>query len=229
MMKQRRPTIVTLVALLLASVWVASPMLSQTDPGANWDRVFENRTFLPVDDDEFVARCADRLLQERLLEKGSNALVLAMGDGRNALHLAKKGFAVTGLDISEVAIEKARKTAAEIGVEIATVKADMTRYDLGTDRWDLVTNIYFNPAIRSFDRIKRSVRPGGFLLVEGFGADHHGEGPPPWSRYKSNQLIEELEGWRIVEYQDGIFPTLWARGGKAPVVRVLARKPERAN
>ena len=227
--RQTRSTVGTLAAVLLAFAWVAGTTVSQTDPAANWDRVFAKRPILPVGGDEFVARCADRLLQEGLLEEGSKALVLAMGDGRNAVHLAQKEFAVTGVDISEVAIEKARKIAAEAGVEIATVQADLSRYDMGTNRWDLVTNIYFNPAIRIFDRIKRSVRPGGFLLVEGFGADHRGEGPPQWSRYRANELIDKLEGWRILEYQDGMFPTLWARGGKVPVVRVLARKPNRAD
>jgi SAM-dependent methyltransferase len=157
---------------------------------------------------------------------GSKALVLAMGDGRNAVELAVQGFDVTGLDISQVGIEKSERAAAASGVEIRIVKADMFRHDLGDGAWDLVTNIYFNPSIRILDRIKRAVRPGGLLLIEGFGAAYTGPGPPEWSRYKKNQLPDELQGWRILEYQDAVLASDWADGRAVPVVRLLAQKPE---
>lgn len=49
-----------------------------------------------------------------LLPKGK-ALVLAMGEGRNAVYLAKNGFEVEGCDISEFAIEKALRLAEKRG------------------------------------------------------------------------------------------------------------------
>jgi SAM-dependent methyltransferase len=165
------------------------------------------------------------MTRQGLTKAGSKALVLAMGDGRNAVQLAVRGFDVTGIDISAVGIEKAEQAAAAKGVEIRTVRADLFRHDLGDGVWDLVTNIYFNPSIRVLDRIKRAVRPGGFLVIEGFGADYTGPGPPEWSRYEANQLLQELSGWRILEYQDGVFASDWAAGRPVPVVRLLARKP----
>ena len=77
-----------------------------------------------------------------LLKKG-RALVLAMGEGRNAVYLAQNGFEVTGVDISEVAIEKCKKLAEERGVTLDTVVADLTDHDLGTEQYDLITNFYF--------------------------------------------------------------------------------------
>jgi len=97
---------------------------------------------------------------------------------------------------------------------------------MGRERWDLVTNIYFNPAIRVLDKLKAAVRPGGLLLIEGFGAEYAGPGPATWSRYGKNQLLEGLADWRILEYQDGNFPTIWAQDKPVPVVRVLAQKPD---
>jgi len=213
-------------AVLLTAA--ATPCGAQTapDPGQFWDRVFEQRSFRAVDPRHaFLAYCTDRALREGLLKAGDKVLVLAMGDGPNAIYLAERGLDVTGLDISDVALERAGKLAEERGVKLRTVKADLFKYDLGDGTWDLVTNIYFNPAIRTLDRIKKAVRPGGLLFIEGYGSDHRGSGPPPWSLYRPNQLLDELEGWRILEYQDGVYPSAWAERGSAPVVRVLARKP----
>jgi SAM-dependent methyltransferase len=201
---------------------------AQQDPVADWDRIFRRLKLPEVDESkEFVGYCATRLLREKLLEPGSKVLALAMGEGRNAVYLAGKGLDVTGVDFSSVAIERAEQAAAEKGVRIKTVKGDLRKHDLGRDQWDLVTNIYCNPAIGIFDRIKDAVRPGGFLLVEGYCSDHQGEGPPRCTRYQPNQLLEELSGWRILEYQDGIFPSVWQDGEAVPVIRVLARKPLR--
>ena len=210
-------------ALTLA-ILLVSPAVAQESAADFWDRVFRERAFRAVGDDDFIAYCTERLLRERKLQRGNQVLVLAMGDGRNAVHLAQQGLAVTGLDISEVALKKARAAAAERGLEITALSADLFEHDLGTERWDLVTNVYFNPAIRVFERIKRAVRPGGFLLVEGFGSEHR-SGPPEWSRYRPGELLEKLKGWRILEYQDGLFPSHWAGKGDFPVVRVLAQKP----
>ena len=218
--------------LLLVFVGCLTMVLAETesapDPQAHWDNLFRQLPYREVQASKsFPAYCAERLLDEGRLEPGAKVLMLAMGDGRNAVYFAQQGFEVTGLDISSVAIEKAVRAAAEEGVEIHTIRADLFESDFGSEHWDLVTNIQFNPAIKVIDRIKRAVRPGGFLLVEGYGSDLEGSGPPEWSRYRPNQLLDELPGWRILEYQDGVFPNFWAGDKRVPVVRVLARKPDR--
>ena len=206
------------------------PLAAQTapeDPAAGWDEVYRNPDSGYVrEPGSFLVRCVERLASEGLSTPGAKALVLAMGDGRNAVELAERGYDVTGLDISQVGIDKAEAAAAAAGVEIRAVRADMFKKDLGDGTWDLVTNIYFNPAVKILDRIKRAVRPGGFLIIEGFGSDYEGPGPPEWSRYKPNQLLEELKGWRILEYQDGTYPGDWAGGTPVPITRVLAQKPK---
>jgi SAM-dependent methyltransferase len=226
----RWPTAILILTLLaclpLQAQQLPKPQKPQTSPDVFWDRVFAQRPYRPMDPSRaFLAYCTGRALREGLLQPGSKTLVLAMGDGPNAIYLAQQGLEVTGLDISAVAIERAQKAASEAGVKLQTVKADLFSHDLGDGEWDLVTNIYYNPAIRVFEGIKNSVRPGGLLFVEGYGADHKGGGPPAWSRYKPNQLLVELAGWRILEYQDGTYTSPWADDRAVPVVRVLARKP----
>lgn len=193
---------------------------------AGWDEVFRRVEIPEVSpENSFAAYCADRLMREQGLRPGSTAMVLAMGDGRNALYLAELGLKVTGVDISSVGLEKARKAAGERGLEIEAIQADLFRYDLGEGNWDLVTNVFFNPSIQIFDRVLAAVRPGGFLLVEGYGSAYTGNGPPVETRYRPNQLLAQLSNWRILEYQDGMFPTDWAHGRSVPVVRILAQKP----
>jgi 2-polyprenyl-3-methyl-5-hydroxy-6-metoxy-1,4-benzoquinol methylase len=59
-----------------------------------------------------------------LLPKGA-ALELAMGEGRNGVFLATKGFQVTGVDISEAGLKKAHALAAEKKVTLTTVVTEL--------------------------------------------------------------------------------------------------------
>jgi len=88
----------------------------QRELADTWDRVFRNKPYRPVQpSDSFVAYCVQRSLRQSSLAAGSEVLVLAMGDGANAIHLAQQGLDVTGMDISPVAIEAAAKAAAAAG------------------------------------------------------------------------------------------------------------------
>ena len=173
------------VRTLVRRPYLACALLMLTLPGTlpggsqstakQWDRVFRRVESTQIHGEAtFPVYCVQRLLREKRLEKGASALVIACGDGRNAVPIAKEGLAVTGLDISTVALEKTRAAAEKHGVQLETIQADMYEHDLGDGRWDLVTNIYYNSAIRILDRFEAAVRPGGFLLVEGFGSDHDG-------------------------------------------------------
>ena len=222
---------IRVLSLLLAAASLAASTSAQNgreqvDPAAaTWDEVFRRIDAPEISSEtSFTAYCVERLLREQRLQPGDSAMVLAMGDGRNALHLADLGLRVTGIDISAVGLEKARSAAAARGLEIEAIEADLFEYDLGRESWDLITNIYFNPAIFALDRIKAAVRPGGFLLIEGYGSEYTGTGPAMETRYRPNQLLWELVDWRILEYQDGIFPSDWSDQPTAPVVRILAQK-----
>jgi SAM-dependent methyltransferase len=166
----------------------------------------------------FLVRCL-----ERMPGKGT-AIDIAMGQGRNAVALAMHGFETTGIDISDVAIGQAKKLAADAGVKLATVNADVFAYDYGKDRWDLVSIIYFNPARPILEKFKQAVRPGGYIVIEGFGRRKKG-GPPDESKFDTNELIERFKDWQILEYQDGDFDADWGGEPKAHVIRLLARKP----
>jgi SAM-dependent methyltransferase len=197
----------------------------QASEGERWDRVFSRaRPDYRTAPNQFLGFALERMQREQLLP-GKAALDLAMGDGRNALLLAEKGLDVTGIDISKVALEKARTAAAGKGLKLDALEQDLFTYDYGKEKWDLITVIYFNPAVRIFDKLKQAVKPGGLIVIEGQGSEHTGEGPPPATRFRPNQLLAAFSDWRILDYEDGRFECDWAPGPPTHVVRLLARKP----
>ena len=96
------------------------------------------------------------------------ALDAACGEGRNAVWLAERGWRVTGVDFSPVALAKARRMAAHRGVSVDWVEADLLEWEPPRP-FDLVVVLYLHlPAPlrrRVLRRMARDVAPGGTLLV----------------------------------------------------------------
>jgi SAM-dependent methyltransferase len=131
----------------------------------NWNEVFRNGLGF--------TRQPNRLLVE--VTKGRKpgaALDVAMGQGRNALHLAAQGWKVTGVDISDEGIRLAREEAQTRKLALATVNTNIDEYDFGKNRWDLVTMIYAGSNLDWIEKIKPSLRPGGLFVVEYFASDN---------------------------------------------------------
>jgi len=226
----RRALVGAGLGVALASFTAAAHALPQGQGGgeaAGWDRVFgREKPPYNTDANAFLAAALERMQREKLLSAGGKALDLAMGDGRNALLLAAQGLAVTGLDISTVALDKARATAKARGLALEALEQDLFTYEYGEERWDVLSLIYFNPAVKILDTLKASVTQGGLIAIEGQGSEHVGDGPPPATRYRPNQLLEAFADWRVLAYEDGRFACDWAPGEPTHVVRILARKPK---
>ena len=77
------------------------------------------------------------------LEPG-RALDLACGEGQNAIWLATRGWDVTGVDYSEVAIAKARSRAERESVTVQFVCADLVEYEPEASSFDLVLVLYLH-------------------------------------------------------------------------------------
>jgi SAM-dependent methyltransferase len=102
-----------------------------------------------------------------------HALDIGCGEGADALWLAERGWRVTAVDISAVALDRARRTAAAQPVEIADritwLQADLLEWDPPRSTYDLVNAQYFHlpQPLRSaaWPRLLDAVAPGGTLLV----------------------------------------------------------------
>ena len=97
------------------------------------------------------------------------ALDLACGEGRNAVWLAEQGWSATGVDFSDMGLDKGRRLAAERGVEVEWVCADATTWEPPAETFDLVAVFYLQlPADGRRQAIGiagRALGPGGTLLV----------------------------------------------------------------
>ena len=89
------------------------------------------------------------------------ALAIAAGNGRNAMLLARSGFKVEALGISDIGL---RNIAGRHPL-VQSVCVDLDRYDLACHRYSLILNIrYLNHHI--FSLISQALIPGGFLICE---------------------------------------------------------------
>ncbi|HER34109.1 MAG TPA: class I SAM-dependent methyltransferase [Halothiobacillaceae bacterium] len=111
--------------------------------------------------------------QADLLQPGMAALAVADGDGRNGVWLAQRGLDVHAVDFSPTALAKARALARGRGVTIRTELADLVHWKWPAEAYDAVVAIFVQFTMpdersRMFAGMKRALRRGGVLLLEGY-------------------------------------------------------------
>jgi SAM-dependent methyltransferase len=151
--------------------------------------------------------------------KPGRALDVEMGQGRNSLYLAQRGWDVTGFDFSPKALEFAERNAHAAGVTVHTVLAKDEDFPFGHEQWDLMAFLYPMEK-RSYARAREALKPGGLVVVEGFHQDVHG----PAGRYASNELLDRFAGFTILYYEDAVGLADWGMH-ELRVVKLIAQKP----
>ncbi len=73
---------------------------------------------------------ADFLIRELGIKPGQSVLDLGCGTGRHSIELARRGFRVTGLDISAGMLGEAKKRAAAANVEVSWIEANAADFSL---------------------------------------------------------------------------------------------------
>jgi SAM-dependent methyltransferase len=129
------------------------------------------------------------------------ALDVACGEGRNAVWLAGNGWKVTGVDFSEVALEKAAELARRRGVEVDWVCADVLEYEPRPRAFDLVAVLYLQlpreELAIALRHAARAVAPGGTLVVIGHDttnlSDGHGGPRDAAVLYTPADVVECLD------------------------------------
>lgn len=133
------------------------------------------------------------------------ALDLACGEGQNAIWLATLGWQVTGVDYSDVAIEKARARAEREGAPVDFVCADLVEYMPDPATFDLVLLLYLHipsgQRVGVHARASAAVAPGGTFLLLGHDLTNATDGVGgPSDRdllYTANVIASELAGLEI--------------------------------
>lgn len=169
------------------------------------------------------------------LPRAGRVLCLAEGEGRNAVFLAEQGHAVTAVDLSDVGLRKAEALAADRGVTVETVVADLAEHDLGVEAWDGIVAIWCHlpaPVRRTvLRRVVRALKPGGVLILEAYTprqlAFESGGPKDAAMLYEPADLRADLDGLafdRCDELERDIQEGKYHQGRSA-VVQVLARRP----
>jgi SAM-dependent methyltransferase len=148
---------------------------------------------------------------------------VAGGSGRHALWLARRGLAVTLLDVSDVARLRAEQAARREGLRLETVAWDVEAQGLPPGAWDVIVCTYFlhRPLFAAFPE---ALAPGGWLLVAHATRTNLTRFPRPGPRHLLEDgelpgLIGDLE---VVHAEEG-----WLEGGRHEA-RVVARRPAKA-
>ena len=198
---------------------------------SRWDERYAQSGFAyGREPNEFLAEVAERI-------PSGPVLSLCEGEGRNAVFLAGRGHAVTGVDSSLIGLAKARRLAQESGLTIETRMADLLQpFDMGDGTWAAVVAIWCHlprPAReRLYVQVHQALMPGGVFILEAYTPRQlrYGTGGP-----SSAALLPDLEALRSelapLELEIGrevvrqVHEGRMHRGQSA-VVQVLARKPE---
>lgn len=133
------------------------------------------------------------------------ALDLAAGEGRNAVWLAERGWRVTAIDFSRVAVDRGRQLTGQRGVDVGWIVADVRHHPLPKAAFDLVLVAYLQlPAAdlaAVFTRAADALAPGGTLLVVGHDRSNltGGVGGPqdPAVLYTPDEVVAALTSLRI--------------------------------
>ena len=167
---------------------------------ADWDARYANAPDLvwTADPNRFVvAETAD-------LPPG-RALDLAAGEGRNAVWLAERGWRVTAVDFSAVAVRRGQELARERGVDVDWQVADVTAYQPEAGAYDLVLIAYLHlprPELAAvLGRAATAVRLGGSFVLVGHDLANltAGTGGPqdPAVLQTPDVVVAELPGLRV--------------------------------
>jgi SAM-dependent methyltransferase len=156
------------------------------------------------------------------------ALDLACGEGRNAIWLAGRGWAVTAVDFAEIALAKAARRAEEGGVQVELVNADLLDWVPDERAFDLVLVFYLQlPAaeLRTvLGRAAAAVAPGGTFLLVGHDlrnlAEGHGGPSEPAVLYTPDDVVAALPELEI-EKAERVFRPV--EGAERPAIDALVR------
>jgi tellurite methyltransferase len=196
---------------------------SMTSEG-KWNQKYRAKPLVLKAPDHFVVDHAEQLVPGSVLD-------LASGDGRNSLFLAGRGFCVTALDISDVALERAEQLARQQGVSISTKHLDIETSDAGfvehLDCYDNIIVLNYKPTDVVWQALSQLVAPRGTVLFCTFNTEQarltgfslkfciepgSGATPPPGFELISYETVREEQKSR-----DGyVYRRLLEKGTRTP-------------
>jgi len=200
------------------------------DAEAFWDRRFATDEYVfGVEPNAFLAS------QHSCFAPGMRVLEIGCGEGRNCVWLAQWGCHVTGIDISQAALAKAARLAAERKVEVQWIHADIRDWGWQPERFDAVVCIFIQFAApegreRIFAGIRTTLVGDGVVVLQGYTPRQlqFSSGGPrdPEHLYTPELLRQSLGGFDIVHLRehDAVLSEGTKHVGKAALIDLVGRK-----
>lgn len=178
-----------------------SGMKVSQDSKTQWDQRYSRPTFI------FGKSPAQFLAENyQYIPFEGTVLDMGMGEGRNAVFLAQKGYKVTGVDLSSVAVKKSYLLAQEFGVKIKGVVASLKDYTIAPGTYDAIICFYWVDR-GMVEKIKTWLKPGGVLIYEAHTYREKERDPAkradPTDNYlKEQELLKLFPGMRVLKYEE---------------------------
>jgi tellurite methyltransferase len=184
----------------------------------SWDECYRRGEHLNDAPAPLIAKAIERFQPGRALD-------LACGAGRHALFLAERGWRVTAVDASRVAIETVQKQALERSLDVDALVADLEKYEfeIQPQSFDLVCDCYYLQR-DLFPAIRAGVRPGGVAIAIIHIVDDSSNVKPmnPDFLLRPGELRRFFAGWEMLHEFEG-------KPADAPyqraVAEIVARRP----
>lgn len=180
-----------------------SGVKASQDSKAQWDQRYSRPTFI------FGKSPASFLAENyHYIPFEGSVLDMGMGEGRNAVFLAQKGYKVTGIDISSVAVKKSYLLAQEFGVKIKGVVASLKEYKIAPGSFDAIICFYFVDRAL-LEKIRTWLKPGGVLIYEGYTLREKQRDPSKRNDplgdsiyLREQELLKMFPGMRVLKYEE---------------------------
>ncbi len=170
------------------------------DTKTTWDMRYSKRSFI-------YGKSPAKFLAENyeFIPHASSVLDIGMGEGRNAVFLAQKGYKVTGIDISSVAIKKARILAKEYNISIQAIVASVEKYKFQPKSFDAIIVFYY--VDRSLiEKIKSWLKPNGIIIYEAHTIKQRNKpgfkNDPIEYFLKEQELLTMFKGMKVLKYEE---------------------------
>jgi SAM-dependent methyltransferase len=171
---------------------------------AQWYREFFDdlylRVYQPLEAPEQVRREVDFIVKALDLPAGAKILDLCCGQGRHSLELARRGFQVVGVDLSEALLYAARKRAESEGLDATFLQRDMREIDFN-DEFDAVINMFTSFGYLESEvedekvlvKVAQALKSGGKFLLDILNRDRIVR------NFQEHGWRAADEGWLVLE------------------------------
>ncbi|MFA0739933.1 MAG: hypothetical protein DFNUSKGM_000029 [Candidatus Fervidibacter sacchari] len=171
---------------------------------AQWYREFFDdlylRVYQPLEAPEKVRREVDFIVKALNLPAGAKVLDLCCGQGRHSLELARRGFQVVGVDLSEALLYEARKRAESEGLSVTFLQCDMREIDF-KDEFDAVINMFTSFGYleseaedeKVLGKVAQALKSGGKFLLDVVNRDRLVRD------FQGREWHAADEGWLVLE------------------------------